>query len=346
MKKFIPFIKKEFLQTLRDPRTRFILFLSPIIQLIVFGYVTTLDVKNIRLTTVIQKSTPELRAMLKTLQTQNYILIASDSKNIKDVDITLKKGLSDAGLIARGENLLLVVDGTNSQTARTLINIFQSYLMKETAKRLFKLKIHFNPLLRSSYYMLPGVVILVIFIVVGILGAVAMTREKERGTYELLVMTPLSGGEIVLGKMLPYTIFGFLDVLVVTLLAVILLKMPLRGNFFALFPVLLIYIWGIASISVWISSLSETQQQAMLTLFLFFLPFILLSGLFFPIESMPRLFQYIAYLNPLTHILKILRGVFIRGDTPLNYILGITDLVIFSLFFTFLASKNVRKVLD
>jgi ABC-2 type transport system permease protein len=347
MKNIKPFLKKEFLQTLRDPRTRFILFVAPIIQLILFGYVTTLDLKKLKLYALLWKNNPEIRRVLSTLESGGDFELAKVGYDYRDMEREFRGGEVQVGVWTHPNGTLILIDGTNAQLAQVGLGYLSGYVhsLSPGSKNLLITRIHFNPELKSAPYMLPGVVALVILVIVGILGAVAMTREKERGTYEMLLMTPLSTFEIILGKIIPYILLGFFDTLVVIFLAHLVFKMPMVGNFLWILPALFLYIWSISALSLWVSSISETQQQSMLTTFLTILPMILLSGLFFPVESMPKFFQYIAQINPLTHFIMLLRGIFLTGASGLVFTESYIVLLIFALLVTFLAARNLKNVI-
>ena len=337
------FIRKEVLQTLRDPRTRFIVFVAPLVQLVVFGYVVTLDVKNLRLGRVPGKDTVEDRAVVNRLVGAGVFRTVRDFPSLKVAEEALRRNRVDAVWIHRNRPVLWI-NGVNAQVVFAVMDALAALAPADTASRGVGLRIFDNPELKSSRFMLPGVALMIVLVSVALLSAVALTREKERGTYELLRMTPLSTAQIVLGKLIPYGLAGVMNATLVLLLAHVLFGLPLRGSPLAVLAGLVLYVWVAGAVALWVSSFSHTQQQAMLTIMGILLPMVLFSGLFFPIESMPGAFRGLAELDPLTHALRILRGLLLSGHPWTAYAVSYGVLLGMALFFSWLGSRTLRRV--
>jgi len=345
------FMRKEWIQTLRDPRTRMMVFVSPIIQLVVFGYVATLDVRHLRLGWLSGKNTPEDRAGVQRLVAGGVFDRMERMSSITAVERAFRRGDVDAVWIHRGNRWTLWVQGVNTQVVYTVLQtvpqVWQDVVMASSQQRSRRLpvvwRVMYNPELKSSSFMLPGVALMIVLVSVALLSAVAMTRERERGTYELLQMTPLRSEEIILGKVFPYAMVGWFNAMVVLGLAHLLFNLPLRGSLWAVATGLALYVSLTAALALWVSTFSRTQQQAMFTVLGFMLPMVLFSGLFFPIESMPGVFQWLAELNPLTHALRILRNLLLGGFPWTASAFSYLMLLGYTLGFGWLGVQTLRR---
>jgi len=344
------FMRKEWIQTLRDPRTRMMVFVSPVIQLVVFGYVATLDVRHLRLGWVSGKDTPEDRALVHRLVAGRMFDAVVRLPSLDATMQAFREGRVDAVWIHRGEPPVLWVQGVNAQVVQAVVRAVPwLWLEVQSSRRWDRVstpqvvwRVFYNPELTSSHFMLPGVALMIVLVGVALLSAVALTRERERGTYELLRMTPLRSGEIMLGKLLPYATVGWINAQVVLGLAHVLFGLPLRGSLGAVAVGLALYVSVTAALALWVSSVSHTQQQAMFTVLGFMLPMVLFSGLFFPIESMPRVFQTLAEWNPLTHALRILRNLLLGGFSWEASLRSYLVLLGYALGFGWLGARALR----
>lgn len=341
----LAFMRKEALQTLRDPRTRFIVFVAPLVQLVVFGYVVTLDVKNLRMGVVLGENRVEDRRVVNRLVGSGVFREVVGLSTVAEAEAALRQNRVDAVWIHRGRPALWI-NGVNAQVVFAVMDAFARAFPGASGQRRVDLRILYNPELKSSFFMLPGVALMIVLVSVALLSAVALTREKERGTYELLRMTPLSTHEIVMGKLIPYAIAGVINASLVLLLAHLLFHLPLRGSPLEVLAGIVLYVWVAGAVALWVSSFSHTQQQAMLTIMGVLLPMILFSGLFFPIESMPAFFQVVAELDPLTHALRILRGLLLGGFSARDYALSYGILFLSALFFSWLGGRTLRRIVD
>lgn len=345
------FMRKEWIQTLRDPRTRMIVFVAPVIQLGVFGYVATLDVRHLHLGVVGGEITVEDRAFIQRLVASGVFDTWQWVPSLDKAQEALRKGEVDAVWIHRGERTLWI-QGVNPQVAYAILEtapqLWIEVLTPSTGEnasphRPFAPRIFYNPEMKSAYFMLPGVALMIVLVGVAVLAVVAITRERERGTFELLQMTPLHAEEIILGKVFPYAFVGWINALGVLGLAHLLFGLPLRGSLSAVMVALALYVILTASLALWVSSFSHTQQQAMITMMGILLPMILFSGLFFPIESMPWVFQILASWNPLTHTLRILRNILLGGFPVSASVESFGILLGYGIVFGILGTRSLRR---
>ncbi len=328
MKRLLYFIEKEFIQVIRDIRTRFIVFAAPIVQLIVFGYVISTDVRNVKTGVIDFSDTYLSRDFLFSLFASGFFKLEKKYVRIEDMEKDFIKGKLDFGIIIpsdfdkkikKNEKPLLFVlfDGSRGWTTQIILGYFTNYLFEKFKinEESAKLIVLYNPEGKSSYFMVPAVIAMVLLLTAMILTSIAVAREKEMGTIELLSISPISHFEFVLGKIIPYTILSFINVTFVIVFSLIIFKLPLRGNILVIYAGAFLFLLLVLGIGLSSSIISETQAQAMITGIFFVLPMLILSGFFYPVESMPLFFRFIAYLNPMTHFLIILRSVFLKGSS-------------------------------
>jgi ABC-2 type transport system permease protein len=336
-------IIKEFKQVLRDPRMRSMLIISPLFQLIVFGYAATTDIRNIATAVYDLDNSKESRELVrafaysKYFDVKYYVYDDAQQKDLIDrskasVVIRINRGFAANLLGDKDTRVQLILDGSDSNTAGAVLSyanrIVQRYsldhfknaaLVTVQGKEAFseidlRSRAWFNENLESRNFYIPGVVALLITLITLLLTAMSIVREKEIGTMEQLIVSPLRAHELILGKLLPFVLIGLFDVTFIILVGVFWFKVPMRGNIFFLFFSTLVYLLTSLGVGLFISTISATQQEAVMAMFLFFFPANLLSGFIFPIENMPRAIQYVTYLNPLRYYLVVLRGIFLKGS--------------------------------
>jgi ABC-2 type transport system permease protein len=329
-------IVKEFIQVFRDRRMKAIIFVIPIIQLMVFGYAVTTDVNRIATALYDLDGSSESRELGRRLVSSGYFAVTHVPRSQAEIRDLLDRGKVLCALqIDRGfgrdlkrgipVSVQLLADGTDSNTATVAIsyaNIVIAEYAREQATRGtlasagtvdLRTRAWYNPDLRSRNYNVPGVIALMIMLICLLLTSMALVREREIGTMEQLMVTPIKPFELILGKTLPFGIIGFFDMLLVTVVALLWFRIPLRGSLPLLFLSTAVYLLSVLGIGLFISTISRSQQQALMATFLFFAPAVLLSGFMFPIENMPEIIQYGTYLNPLRYFLVIIRGIFLKG---------------------------------
>lgn len=326
---------KEFIQTLRDRRRRILIAISPLIQLFLFGYVATMDVNNVSTALLDLDKSQESRELGRRLEGSGYFAITSLPGTPEAMGYLLDRGeVLVAIQINRGFSrdikkgipaaLQVLVDGTDSNSAliamgyvSTIVDRFSRDLAMPagvTAERTdFRTRVWYNPDLKSRNFFLPGVIALIMMLTCLMVTSMAIVREREVGTIEQLMVTPIRPLELVLAKMTPAAAIGIGQMVLVTAVGVLWFHVPIKGAFPFLFLCTGVYLLSVLGIGLFISTISKTQQQAMMASFFFFQPAVLLSGFATPIENMPRAFQYITYASPLRYFLVIVRGVFLKG---------------------------------
>jgi drug efflux transport system permease protein len=339
--------KKEFIQVFRDPRMVGIIFIAPIFQLFVFGYAITTDVKDITVAVMDQDKSQNSRDVTRAIFNSGYFTNAGSVESDEDIAAALVHTKADLVIvipedfskcIAKGQtaNLQIIMDGGESNSAavgmgylgKTLVSFGQgqietrmSSIAVMTQGKLRSLPIvnaetrfRYNPELKSSMYLVPGVLAMILMIITLMLTSLAITREREIGTMEQLVVTPIKPYQFMLGKMLPFVVIGLVDVTIILIVAVGHFDLPIRGSLPLLYFAAILFLFTTLGMGLLISTVSHTQQQAIFVSFMFTMPAILLSGLMFPIANMPDPVQWLAYLNPFTHFLIIIRGIILKGN--------------------------------
>ncbi len=331
-------VRKEFIQLFRDRKNRPLLIISPIMQLIVFGYVVTTDVRDIRVALIDHSRTPESRRLVEAFDGNPTFRVTHVFEDPRDLDrLLLGRGV-DIGLrippdfsarIRRGETaeVQVLVDGSMSNMAAVRISYtvsviegFNTRLLRELNRRKIdfgeidgRIRTWYNPNLDSQYYYVPGIVAFLVMLLSLLLTSMAIVREKEAGTMEQLIVTPLTPFELILGKTIPFIVIAQAQMVGVILFARLWFRIPMVGNALLLLAASSIFLLSTLGIGLLISTVSRTQQQAMMSNFFFILPFFMLSGFIFPISNMPLVVQWLTHLNPLSHFLIIIRGVFLKG---------------------------------
>jgi ABC-2 type transport system permease protein len=333
---------KEFIQVFRDPKMRIIIFIIPIFQTIVFGYAVNTDVKDIKTAVYDLDNSPESRDLAARFAGSGYFQIVEHVYGDKRVEQLIDTGAVkavlrmnsgfgaelDAGRIAP---LQILLDGTDSNTAGIVLTyagmIAASYndrIRLEQAARAFgpafrvggvemESRAWFNENLESRNFYVPAVIANIVFIITMLLSSMAVVREKEIGTMEQVIVTPIRRSEFILGKTIPFILIGFIDVALITLVAAFWFDVPIRGSISLLFGATALFLMSSLGFGLLISTVSRTQQQAMMSAFFFIFPAMLLSGFAFPIENMPETVQWLTFLNPLRYYLVIIRGIFLKG---------------------------------
>jgi ABC-2 type transport system permease protein len=377
-------IRKEFFQTLRDPRSRALLIGPPLLQLIIFGYAVNMDVELTKIAWMDMDRTYESRALLSAFQGSKYFAVVESIGREDQIAETLDRGEIPAVVrvspgfgrdIRRGSaaGVQVLIDGSNSNTAAIVSNYVAQILagyagvvqQEQKNARLMartsgaggpppvvfsgitvRHRVWFNPDLKSRVYFVPGVIVNIIALVTIMLTAMSIVREKEIGTMEQLMVTPLRPIELMLGKLLPFGIVGILQVVVVMVAALLIFNVPFLGDAGLLFASSVLFLLTTLGIGLYISTISRTQQQAMMTSFFFFMPALLLSGFSFPIRNMPVPAQYLTYLNPLRYFMEIVRSLFLKG-VGFQYLWPqVAALLLFGSAILFFSALRFHKRLD
>jgi ABC-2 type transport system permease protein len=334
-------IWKEFIELRRDPRLFGVVVAAPIIQLLMLGYAATTDIRNVPVVVVDEDRTTASRELIERFSASPTFSVAYVVNSVNDIDPYLESGRAWMALaIPRdyGRDLLtgspatvqVIADGSDANSTTVALgyatNLVAGYARDLVAKRIVesglpapggieaRVRVWFNPQLESRHFMLPGILALLLLVVTSILSSMAIVREKELGTLEQLNVTPLNRWELIAGKLVPYAVIGMVDACLVVALTLAWFEVPLRGSLVLVFAMCLVYLLTTLGLGLFVSTISASQQQAMITVAFFFLmPMIFLSGFIFPIENMPLVFQWVTYAIPLRYFLVILRGIFLKG---------------------------------
>src|SRR5688572_17913041 len=312
--------------------------MAPLLQLTMLGYAATTDVRNVPLVVVDEDRSAASRELISRFEASENFALVDSLASLDAVDAYLDNGEAWMALaipagygqrirVGQPAVIQLVADGTDANStnvalgyARALVVGYARELTASTGGQIHPalisadVRVWFNPELESRDFMIPGILALVLLVVTTNLSSMAIVREKELGTLEQLNVTPIARWELIAGKLLPYALIGMLDVLLVVAVAVGWFEVPLRGSFWLLMAMCLVYLFTTLGLGLFVSTISRTQQQAMMTASFFFLiPMVFLSGFIFPIENMPVPVQNFTYLIPLRYFLVILRGIFLKG---------------------------------
>lgn len=331
-------VRKEFIQLFRDKKIRPILIVAPLIQILIFGYVVNYDIRHIHMAILDQAMTRESRLIAETFRGNGIFQITHHLHNDREIETLMTRGEVDLALkigpdlsdrIRRGKSaaVQVLVDGSMSNMASIRVSYavavlqeINNTLLRELHPRDIhygridpRIRTWYNPNLDSQYFFVPGIVAVIIMVISLLLTSIAIIREKETGTLEQLIVTPLTPLEFVIGKTIPYIIISLAQMAVVTVFAVLWFQIPLEGSISALFAASCLFLLSTLGIGLFISTVSSTQQQAVMTTFFFLLPFFMLSGFVFPIANMPEFVQWLTYLNPMRYFLVIIRGIFLKG---------------------------------
>ena len=331
MRTLLHILVKELLQLRRDPKILPILFIAPVIQLTLLGYAATTDIRRVELAVCDLDRTAASRELVARFTSSTYfaLVAAVDSQEgftpllqsgRARVALTIPAGFAADRLAGRPGQVQLVADGADAMSGTVGLGYASTVLQADSAAAgvvpLVELRptVLYNPDLVSKNFMIPGILGLIIMIMTTMLTAMAIVRESELGTMEQLLVTPLTPGQLIVGKLVPYALVGFVEVFTVLPVAVFWFGVPLRGSPVTLMLLTLPYMLCTLGLGLLISTLARTQQQAMmLAAFVFIMPQMLLSGFAFPIQNMPEVFRALTYLVPLRYYLVILRGVFLKG---------------------------------
>ena len=367
-------IRKEFIQIFRDPRTLALIIVMPMIQLFLLGYAATTDVKNISLAVWDQSRSPQARALLDAFRSANYFSIDYFVGSDQEYRELIESGDARAALIIPPDyeqrliegnaQVSLVLDGSDATVGGTALNtarlIGQSYATKVLSEQAaltgrpssfnppleVRTQVWYNPDLIAAYFNVPGVIGMILYFITTLLTASAIVRERERGTIEQLIVTPIRSWELVVGKILPYSILALVDMVEVLVIGHWWFKVPIKGDLGLVFALSGLFLISSLGIGIFASTVANTQQEAFITVMVTMLPSIFLSGFFFPIEAMPRFLQYVSAIVPLRYYLVIIRALLLKGVGLSALQDEVLALTIFAVVIMGIAAMRFRKRLD
>ncbi len=368
MKRFIGFVKKEFYHIFRDKRSMFILFGMPIAQIMLFGFAITNEINNVDIAFLDKSKDSETKLIIHKINASKYFNIENEIRDENQIESVFKKGKVKAVLlfepdfaknlqVQKKANIQIISDATEPNTANTITNYTQSIIqqyqqeLNQGIENPYQIQVqsqmYYNPELKSVFNFVPGVMTVILMLVSAMMTSISITREKELGTMEILLVSPLKPFLVIIGKVFPYIFLSIINAIVIIVLSIFIFNVPVEGSLFLLGMESILFIITSLTLGVLISTISETQQTAlMISLMGLMLPVILLSGFIFPLESMPLPLQYISNIIPAKWFIIILKGIMLKGVgiTLLWKETGI--LILMSLVFTALSIKNYKIRLE
>jgi len=375
IKRVIPVMRKEFLQIKRDPRSLGIALLAPVVLLILYGYAVTFDIKNINISAVDYDNTAYSRQYVSKFEASGYFTLHEPARNDmkKSVEalrinkvraiLSVPKGFSSDLKSNKKTSVQLICDGSEPNTSTVAIGyvsaitmIYSRGIILEKVKMrgvnpknipavMAEPRVWYNPQMKSVNFIVPGLIAILMMLIAGTLTSLTVVREKERGTFEQLISTPVKPLELMAGKLFPYVIIGFVDVIIVAVVGMLWFKVPFRGDLIAFLLMSVMFIFTAMGMGMLISSVAPNQTVAVIgTVMATMLPSILLSGFVFPVASMPKIIQVISYVVPAKYFLTALRSLFLKPGVGFNVLYPeALLLLVFGLFFVAASAKRFRK---
>jgi ABC-2 type transport system permease protein len=368
-------IRKEFIQIARDPRTLYIVIAIPVVQLFLLGYTATTDVRNVPLAVFDQCRSPDSRMLLDAFRAADYFRLAFDVDSEEQLRRLIDDGEARAGLVIPPDfsasllagdtaHLAFVLDGSDPNVASTSLAaaqlIGQSYSTAITFDRIerrglsgaiqpaleVRAQVWYNPDLVSAYFMVPALIGMILQLTTSMLTATAIVRERERGTIEQLIVTPIRPSELIVGKITPYVLIAFFDTIEILVVGTLWFHVPIRGSLGLLLALSGLFLVSSLGIGLVVSTVARTQQEAMMLTWFTLLPTIFLSGFFFPLAAMPPFLRGLSYFIPLRYYLTVIRSVLLKGVGMSSLGMEITALAAFGVVTMTAAALRFRKRLD
>lgn len=334
MKQFLSFVRKEFYHILRDPLTLFIMFLLPVIMLVILGKAISTEFKNTSVVVWDQSKTPLSQTLINEIGHNNYFSVYSYANSNEEINQLFKKGKIKAAIVipvsfaddliaTKRADIQLIADASDPNQASTVTNYLQAILLQNQQLSQSNVKIEvinqevkmlFNPQMESSYNFVPGLIGMIMLLICALMTSISIVREKETGTMEILLVSPLKPTSIILSKAIPYLLVSYIDIIIILCISYWIFDVPIVGSLVLILALCLIYTITSLSLGLLISSITKTQQVAMMiSLIGLMLPSMLLSGLIFPIENMPVILQVVSCIVPARWFVEALRDVMIQG---------------------------------
>ena len=364
--------RKELIHIVRDRRSLVVLFLIPVVQLFLLAYAASSDVEHLRTAVMDVDRTPQSRDLIEAYRASSYFDVVAFAASEEELARMVDRGMVWAGLIipvgygadvtaGRTASAAFVIDGSDPVVAQTVFAASQSVAQAHgvqvierrlgiSTEEMAALEVHprvwFNPNMKSINFMVPGLIAAIVFILTMIMTGLSIVQEREWGTIEQLMVTPIRSIELVTGKIAPYVVISFIEILEVLIFGVFWFKVPVRGSVLLLLALSALFLMTSLGLGVLISSLASNFQQAMFVVAFILLPSLFLSGFIYPLDAMPRVLQLVSYLNPLRYMLVIIRGIVLKG-VGLKALAGeVVALVVFGVVIMGFAASRLRKRLD
>ena len=359
--RILPLIKKEFIHIRRDPRSLIILLLMPLLMMFIFGYAINMDLKHVRIAICDLNRTPASRELTEKLRMSPYFNIVTYYNSPSKTESLFKNRLVRAAIIipssfdkthvrSRFASIGVVTDGTDANSATLVQNYLYGLFMGKSLSSAtsgtpvsVQSRILYNPDMTSSHFVVPGLVALLLIMIGALLTSVTISREKETGTMEQILVSPIRPYEVIIGKAIPYLVLSFTIAVFILLFGHIWFKVPMLGAWGYLLLFCIFYVFTALAIGLLISTVVATQQVAMMmSLVMTMLPSVMLSGFIFPVASMPKPLQVVSQIIPATHFLKIIRGIMLKGNGPMEIWPSVAAMSAVGLFFILLAVKRFK----
>ncbi|MCK4288068.1 MAG: ABC transporter permease [Bacteroidales bacterium] len=362
MNRFWSFVKKEFFHIFRDTRTMLILFGMPIAQILIFGYVVTNEIKDVRIGIYDQSKDEVTREITNKILSSGYFLLDNNLNTDKNIEEIFKEGKVKEviifepdfakKLISNGSAAIqLIADASDANTANLIVNYTQAiifdYIKKKNAGIQYPLQIIpevrmlYNEELKGVYMFVPGTMALILMLISAMMTSISIAREKELGTMEVLLVSPLRPAQIVLGKVTPYVVLSFINAVTIILLGYFVFNVPVKGSIVLLLAESMLFILLALSIGIFISTVIKSQQMAMfISMFALMMPTILLSGFIFPIENMPEILQWLSYIIPPRWFIIIIKNIMLKGT---GFLYVWKESLILSVMIIFFIALSIKK---
>jgi ABC-2 type transport system permease protein len=365
-------IRKEFIHIFRDPRSLIIMFIIPLVQLTLLGYAATTDIEHLRTAVLDADKSPQSRDLIAAYAASNYFNIIAYVDTETEIRFLIDHGDARAGLViptgygrditaGQKTDVAFFIDGSDPQVANTVFaasqSVGQAQSLKLIEQRLgvsadrlpgidVRPRVWYNPNMESSHFIIPGLMVIILYLFTALFTASSIVRERETGTIEQLIVTPIRSIELIVSKVFPYIFIAFFDVLEVLAIGVFWFKVPIHGSLSLLLGLAALFLVTSLGIGIFISSVASTQQEALLMTMGTMLPTIFLSGFFFPLEAMPTWLQVVSYIVPARYALEIMRGIILKGVGLQILMEQVIAIIIFGTVIMILAAVRFRQRLD
>ncbi len=362
--RILALMRKEFIHIRRDFRTLLIIFIMPVLQLFMFGYAINMEIQKIHLAVIDLARTPASADLIRNFSGSQYFSVIFFDAQISAIARLFQKRRAHAALIVPADfeetlvraaptSVQILIDAGDSNSAQAMRNYIeaaiQAFNFERGLKAPFEVRttIQYNPALKSAYFFVPGLVALILMMISALLTSITIAREKETGTMEQILVSPVRPLEIILGKVVPYIALAFMDGVIVLLVAHFWFGVPVQGSVLLILFSCLLFVFVALAIGLLISTLAQTQQVAMMAaLMASMLPTVMLSGFIFPVAGLPKLLQFISNLVPAKYFLQIIRGMMLKGNTASELWQQLTMLAVMGLFFTVISAKRFKMKLE
>ncbi|MDY3674735.1 MAG: ABC transporter permease [Prevotella sp.] len=349
MKQFISFVIKETRHILRDKRTMLILFGMPVVMMLIFGFAITTDVKNVRTVVVTSQMDLQTQRAVERLSQSEYFTITQTVNTPKDAELLIRNQKADMAVVfapdfaSKHRGIQIIVDGADPNMAQQWTN-YATNVITNMPGGVVNAKLLYNPQMRSAYNFVPAILGMLLMLVCAMMTSISIVREKERGTMELLLVSPVRPLMIMIAKVVPYLVLAFAILTTILLMARYVLDVPLAGSIVWIYVISTIYIILALSLGLLISTIATTQLMALLlSAMVLLMPIVMLSGMIFPVESMPEVLQWIAALVPPRYYIQAMRKLMIMGVDISNVVREIYILSAMALFLLIVALAKFKK---